>query len=122
MFSAAALTKHDVFHQIDESSGTIGRRYARSDEIAIPYNITVDFESLQTPQTVTLRERDSTNQVRVPVGSQQMYSTNSIVDSIMTFMFQVNDVASVVRGLSLGELKWMDIERRYPKQERPQSL
>ena len=41
-------------HKVDDSSGSIGRRYARTDEIAVPFGITVDFDSLKT-NTVTLR-------------------------------------------------------------------
>ena len=46
--------------------GAIGRRYARTDEVAIPYGICVDFDSLKEPHTATLRERDSMLQVRMP--------------------------------------------------------
>lgn len=66
-FSAADLTKLDVSHKVDDSSGSIGRRYARTDEIAIPYGITIDFDTLKEPNSVTLRERDSMGQVRIPV-------------------------------------------------------
>ena len=58
------LTGHDVSHKVDDSSGSIGKRYARTDEIAIPFGITVDFDSLKEPHSVTLRERDTTTQVR----------------------------------------------------------
>lgn len=51
---------------MDESSTSIGRRYARTDEIGIPFGITVDFDTCKA-STVTLRERDSTRQVRIPV-------------------------------------------------------
>lgn len=61
------MTKVDVSHKVDDSSGSIGRRYARTDEIAIPYGITIDFDTLKEPNTVTLRERDSMGQVRIPV-------------------------------------------------------
>ncbi|MDR0351697.1 MAG: glycine--tRNA ligase [Puniceicoccales bacterium] len=47
-----------------DESGAIGRRYRRMDEIGTPYCLTVDFESLET-QTFTLRDRDSTTQVRL---------------------------------------------------------
>ena len=40
---------------MDDSSGSIGRRYARTDEIAVPFGITVDFDSLKT-NSVTLRD------------------------------------------------------------------
>lgn len=52
---------------MDDSSGSIGRRYARTDEIAIPYGITIDFDTLKEPNSATLRERDSMGQVRIPV-------------------------------------------------------
>ena len=48
------LTAAEVSHKVDDSSGSIGRRYARTDEIAVPFGITVDFDSLKT-NTVTLR-------------------------------------------------------------------
>lgn len=47
-----------------DDSGTIGRRYARMDEIGTPYCITVDHESLKN-DTVTIRDRDSTKQDRI---------------------------------------------------------
>jgi glycyl-tRNA synthetase len=49
-----------------DESGNIGRRYRRQDEVGTPYCVTVDYESLET-DTVTVRERDSTDQTRVPV-------------------------------------------------------
>ena len=49
-----------------DESGAVGRRYRRQDEIGTPYCITVDGQSLED-RTVTLRERDSMAQVRVPV-------------------------------------------------------
>ena len=47
-------------------AGAIGRRYRRMDEVGTPYCITVDFETLDD-DTVTLRERDSTEQRRVTI-------------------------------------------------------
>ena len=49
-----------------DDSGNIGRRYRRQDEVGTPYCVTVDFESLED-QAVTLRDRDSTTQVRIPI-------------------------------------------------------
>jgi glycyl-tRNA synthetase len=52
-----------------DDSGNIGRRYRRQDEIGTPFCVTVDHEGLEGGggDTVTVRERDSTDQVRVPV-------------------------------------------------------
>jgi glycyl-tRNA synthetase len=49
-----------------DTAGAIGRRYRRMDEVGTPYCITVDFETLDD-DTVTLRERDSTEQRRMSV-------------------------------------------------------
>jgi len=54
-----------------DGSGTIGKRYARMDEIGVPWCITVDYESLDGPEkgTVTIRDRDTTQQKRIPADS-----------------------------------------------------
>lgn len=65
--TADALTKCEVSHKVDASSGSIGRRYARTDQIGIPFGITVDFDSLKEPFTATLRDRDSMKQIRAKV-------------------------------------------------------
>jgi glycyl-tRNA synthetase len=49
-----------------DHQGSIGRRYRRMDEIGTPWGITVDHQTLQD-HTVTLRDRDSLEQVRLPV-------------------------------------------------------
>ncbi|MEM2124299.1 MAG: glycine--tRNA ligase, partial [Methanolinea sp.] len=61
---ADSLAARGIVAEYDDSGG-IGRRYRRQDEIGTPFGITVDY---QTPEdgTVTLRERDSMEQVRVP--------------------------------------------------------
>jgi glycyl-tRNA synthetase len=55
-----------------DDAGAIGRRYRRQDEIGTPYCVTVDFESLDD-QAVTVRERDTMTQERVPVGELETY-------------------------------------------------
>jgi len=65
-----SLTQLGVSHKVDTSSGSIGKRYARTDEIAIPYGITVDFDTVKIePHTATLRERDTVVQIRVPISA-----------------------------------------------------
>ncbi len=51
--------------QYDDSQ-SIGRRYRRQDEIGTPFCVTVDFQSLEDNQ-VTIRERDTLTQIRVPI-------------------------------------------------------
>jgi glycyl-tRNA synthetase len=51
---------------IYDESGSIGRRYARNDEIGTPYCITIDGDSLSN-KDVTIRDRDTTQQIRVKV-------------------------------------------------------
>jgi len=52
--------------EYDQTGGNIGRRYRRQDEIGTPFCVTVDFETLED-RAVTIRERDSMAQERVPV-------------------------------------------------------
>ena len=53
-------------------SGGIGRRYRRQDEIGTPWCVTIDFQSLEDHQ-VTVRERDSMKQERVPLSELKNY-------------------------------------------------
>jgi glycyl-tRNA synthetase len=49
-----------------DDSGSIGRRYARADEVGTPYCVTIDHQTLED-DTVTVRDRDTTAQVRVGI-------------------------------------------------------
>ncbi|BFF96499.1 glycine--tRNA ligase [Drosophila madeirensis] len=86
------LTKAELSHKVDDSSGSIGRRYARTDEIAIPYGITVDFDTLKEPHTVTLRDRNSMKQVRVGL----------------------EKVVGVVKDLATARTSWEQVVAQYP--------
>ena len=80
-----------VVDKVDSSSGTIGRRYARADELGIPFGVTVDFDSL-TSKSVTVRERDSMTQIRVPIAR----------------------LVSLVSSLSAETVSWSTAMSRYP--------
>ncbi|MEF8820831.1 MAG: glycine--tRNA ligase [Halovenus sp.] len=49
-----------------DDSGAIGRRYRRQDEVGTPFCVTIDYDSLEE-ETVTVRERDTTAQKRLPI-------------------------------------------------------
>jgi glycyl-tRNA synthetase len=49
-----------------DTTQSIGKRYRRQDEVGTPWCVTVDFDSLED-HAVTVRDRDTTEQVRVPV-------------------------------------------------------
>ena len=66
----AELRKHFVV-QYDESQ-SIGRRYRRQDEIGTPFCITYDFDS-EEDQKVTVRHRDSMEQIRMPINEVKDY-------------------------------------------------
>jgi len=55
-----------------DDSGQIGRRYRRQDEIGTPYALTVDDETL-SDDTVTIRDRDSLAQERIPMSGARAY-------------------------------------------------
>ncbi|KAK5646462.1 hypothetical protein RI129_004926 [Pyrocoelia pectoralis] len=96
---SAELTKVDVSHKVDDSSGSIGRRYARTDEIAIPYGITIDFDTLKEPHSATLRERDSMQQVRIIL----------------------SELPCVVHELSYNKTRWEEVSAKYPKFEQQET-
>ena len=81
-----------VSFKVDDSGVSIGKRYARTDEIGIPFGLTIDFQSVQD-RTVTLRERDSMEQIRLPI----------------------DDVLNVVEDLSSGRSSWTKIAQKYPR-------
>jgi glycyl-tRNA synthetase len=63
----------EVFEQVRrrvpaefDEGGSIGKRYRRQDEIGTPWGVTVDHQTLED-DTVTLRDRDSLEQTRVPI-------------------------------------------------------
>ena len=87
---AESLTNAGLANKIDASGQSIGRRYARGDEIGTPFGVTVDFDTL-TSNTVTLRERDSQVQIRLPTA----------------------DVASVVKQLVDGQSNWASVVSKY---------
>lgn len=84
---AKLLTAAGISHKIDLTGNTIGKRYARTDELGVPLAITVDSAT-----SVTLRERDSKQQIRV----------------------DVDEVALVVKKVTDGFSTWDDVVRKYP--------
>ncbi len=77
----AELSKH--FMTDFDDAGSIGKRYRRQDEIGTPYCVTVDFETVGDENTpadncVTVRERDSMEQVRIPVSELVNYIEEKI--------------------------------------------
>ena len=64
------LSKHFMVEY--DASGSIGKRYRREDEIGTPFSICVDFDT-ETDGCVTVRDRDSMEQVRIPVSEVKAY-------------------------------------------------
>uniref|UniRef100_A0A8C3STZ1 Glycine--tRNA ligase n=1 Tax=Chelydra serpentina TaxID=8475 RepID=A0A8C3STZ1_CHESE len=88
-----ALTRNGVSHKVDDSSGSIGRRYARTDEIGVAFGITIDFDTVnKVPHTATLRDRDSMRQIRA----------------------EVSELPTIIRDLANNYLTWADVEAKYP--------
>ena len=63
-----------------DDTGSIGKRYRREDEIGTPYCVTVDFQTVGDPEKgepadncVTVRDRDTMEQVRLPIGELKAY-------------------------------------------------
>ncbi|KAF2288417.1 hypothetical protein GH714_007302 [Hevea brasiliensis] len=82
-----SLTAAGISHKIDITGTSIGKRYARTDELGVPFAITVDSTS-----SVTIRERDSKDQIRV----------------------NVEEAASVVKSVTDGQRTWDDVWSKFP--------
>lgn len=105
------LRKIGVSNRVDASGASIGKRYAvstpftlysqsesntsqRNDELGTPLGITVDFQSIKD-NTFTLRDRDTTGQVRA----------------------SLEEIAQAVANIVRGEETWSDVAARLPKFE-----
>ncbi|KAJ5736551.1 uncharacterized protein N7483_001676 [Penicillium malachiteum] len=86
------LRRLGVSNRVDDSSASIGKRYARNDELGTPFGITVDFQSVKD-NSFTLRDRDSTRQVRA----------------------SEDDILQAVKSLADGDETWEDIAKRLPE-------
>ncbi|KAJ9299368.1 hypothetical protein DTO271G3_2990 [Paecilomyces variotii] len=86
------LRRAGISNRVDDSSASIGKRYARNDELGTPLGITVDFQSVKD-QTYTLRDRDTTKQVRA----------------------SEDEILQAVKSLVDGDETWEDIRKRLPE-------
>ena len=63
----------DEFSTDFDVTGSIGKRYRRQDEIGTPYCVTVDFDTLEKDQAVTVRDRDTMEQERIKIDELAAY-------------------------------------------------
>ncbi len=75
---------YEVYKQLSKSfmcdydeAGSIGKRYRREDEIGTPYCVTIDFGTLEN-DTVTIRDRDSMEQIRLNLNEVANYVSDRI--------------------------------------------
>ena len=78
--------------KIDATGQAIGKRYARTDEIGIPFGITIDFDTVEK-NLVTLRECLTMKQVQIPLG----------------------EVVEIVRQLTSEYLTWEEVFSKFPE-------
>ncbi len=71
----AKLSKHFMCDY--DEAGSIGKRYRREDEIGTPYCVTIDFDTLED-DTVTIRDRDTMQQIRLKVDELEKYISEKI--------------------------------------------
>lgn len=65
------------FMCIYDESGSIGKRYRRQDEIGVPFSVTIDFDTLKD-NTVTIRDRDTMEQIRLNIDELENYIASRI--------------------------------------------
>lgn len=86
------LRRAGIASKVDDSSASIGKRYARNDELGTPFGITVDFQSVKD-SSFTLRDRDSTKQVRA----------------------SEDEILQAVKSIVDGDETWEDVRKRLPE-------
>ncbi len=73
------ILNEDIYPIIFDDNGNVGKRYRRQDEIGTPFCVTIDFDTIEKDDTVTVRERDSGTQERVVVKDLIQYLKNKLV-------------------------------------------
>lgn len=85
------LVEQGITYKVDDIAEGIGKRYARTDEVGIPFAITIDEQTVKDG-TVTLREIENMKQVRI-------HNSN---------------IADIIKKCSLNLMNWDDIKNKYP--------
>lgn len=88
---SARLRSLGISNIADSSSASIGKRYARNDELGTPLGITIDFDTVKDG-SVTLRDRDSTSQV----GASE------------------DGVVQAIKNMVNGMETWEEVSKRLP--------
>lgn len=91
---SSKLRKMGVSTRVDDSSASIGKRYSRNDELGTPLGITIDFQSVKD-HSMTLRDRDTTGQVRD----------------------NEDKICEAVKNMVEGSESWQDVYGRLPRFE-----
>lgn len=92
-----------ISSRVDDSSATIGKRYSRNDELGTPLGITIDFQTVQD-KTITLRDRDSTLQVRA--------DEDKILEAIKSIVDGSKDWEQVMQELPKFEGQEVEVVQR----------
>ena len=79
---AALLTAAGLSTIVDSTAASIGKRYARTDEIGVPFAVTIDHQTLED-STITVRERDSTTQVGMSLQQHPVHQKAIIAAFVM---------------------------------------
>ncbi|KAL2038386.1 hypothetical protein N7G274_008725 [Stereocaulon virgatum] len=86
------LRQLGIASKVDDSSASIGKRYSRNDELGTPLGITVDYQTVKD-NTYTLRDRDSTKQVRS----------------------DEERICAAIKSLVEGQKTWSDVQTELPE-------
>lgn len=107
-----------MFSRVDDSNTSIGKRYARNDELGTPFGITVDFASVQK-RTITLRcvsyPRHSFTRCLLASSCRERDTTDQRIGT-------VDEVIEVVSELVQGDIDWAQACTRLPAYDGVQAI
>jgi glycyl-tRNA synthetase len=75
-----------------DESGSIGRRYARADEVGTPLQVTIDYQTLKD-NTVTIRDRDTWKQVR-----SKIRGLPKLLHAFLRYKVEFGDLGQLIKG------------------------
>lgn len=73
-----SMIRKEIPEVMFDDNGNVGKRYRRQDEIGTPYCITIDFETIEDDDAVTVRDRDTGKQERIKISEVLDYLKNNL--------------------------------------------
>jgi glycyl-tRNA synthetase len=103
-----------IASRIDDSNASIGKRYARNDELGTPFGVTLDFACSSFPSLPNLFPRHSLTFSRPRTAIKNDTMTLRERDTTLQLIGKTDEVVELVKDLCFGGATWADAQKRLP--------